>query len=333
MAAVFWWVPPFVKPLLRNVSQVDGADHARLRRLVAGAFARREIEELRTALAKTAAEMLAKAAASPSPDLVRQFARPLPVHAICEMLGIPLAERAHVARLSMPIGQVTGIGSFFRAMPALWRLVRYFRRSFVEVRDTQRTGLILDLLSYEENSDRLSDDEVLAMVLALFVAGHKTTTGLIGNALFHLLTRPDIADDLRAEPDKLPLFLEEVVRRESPVLLTNMLFVAKDTDLCGIQLRRGDRVVPLLIAANRDPERFDGPNELVATRRPNAHLGFGHGPHVCLGMQLARVESQEALRAFLQYREVRLAADHETLPRTKRLGLRGFDALPVRFQR
>ena len=333
MSRQFWWVPPFVKPLLRNVSQVDGDDHARLRRLVAGAFARSEIEALRPALAAKATALLAALPHDRPVDLVASFARPLPIQAICEMLGVPDSDQTRIETLAAPLGQVIGLWSFFRAMPALWQLVRYFRAAFEDVRSSGRPGLMRELLSYQEDGDQLSDDEVLAMVVALFIAGHETTSALIGAALALLLEDPELARSLRAEPDSLPLFLEEVTRRESPVLLTNMLFATRDTELGGLQIKKGDRIVPLLIAANRDGARFEDPDALVSQRRPNAHLGFGHGPHVCLGMQLARVETQEAVRAMLTgYPDARLAVAPGELPRTRRLGLRGFDALPVRLR-
>ena len=330
MARTFWWLPPFLRPLLRSPNQIDGADHKRQRNLVGRAFARTEMEALRPEITAIADRLL-DALPRPEADLVTGFARPLPVEVICLLLGIPEADRPRVIRDSGALGQITGIWSFFRAMPGLYRLTRYFRSELKRLKAEGGAGLLAEMVQVEEDGMRLSDDEVLALAVALFIAGHETTASLIAWAAAHLLSHPDTADHLRQDPAGLPLFVEEVMRWQNPVYLTNMIFVAKDTEIAGHSLKRGDRVVPLLIAANRDAARFDAPWSFEPARRPNPHLGFGHGPHVCIEMQLARIEAQVAIsRLLARYPEARIQGDPEALPMQRRIGLRGLAALPVR---
>lgn len=330
---VFWWTPPFVRPLLRNVTLMDGADHARLRKLVTQAFSTRGIDAMRPKLAEIAGRLLDDLPKDQETDLIAGYTRQLPMLAICELLGVPEADREKVARWIEPISRVSGIATFFRAAPGLYKVSRYFRSDFDVVRATRRPGLIRELVEAREGTDRLSDDELLAMVVALFIGGFDTTTHLIGNGAMTLMQRPDIAQALRDDPQGWTFFIEEVMRFHSPVMFTNMFHVAKDTDLGGQRLRRGERIVPLLIAANRDPERFADVGSFDPKRRPNRHLGFGYGTHMCIGMQLARAEAQVALQTlFGRYPEVALTRPVDQVPMLKRLGLRGMAQLPVRLR-
>ena len=329
MTRTFWWLPPFVRPLLKSPNQIDGADHKRLRALVGQAFSKTGMDALRPEI-----ETLADALLDKSPDdLVTGYARPLPVDVICLLLGIREADRPRVARDSGALGQITGLWSFFRAMPGLWRLTRFFRAELARLRVEPGTGLLADMIAADDNGAQLSDDEILAMSVALFIAGHETTAALISGAAAHLLSHPETADALRKDPALISLFIEEVMRWQSPVYLTNMIFVARKTVLAGQTLQQGDKVVPLLIAANRDANRFDAPWQFDPARRPNPHLGFGHGPHVCIGMQLARVEARVALERLLtRFPGASIVGDPDTLPMQRRIGLRGLAALPVRLR-
>ncbi len=330
---IFWWLPPFMRPLLKNVNQTDGADHARLRALVTHAFARAEMDDLRPALRDLASGLLDACPIDRPVDLMAGLARPLPLLAICVLLGIPSEDRTLVAKLSAPLSHTDGFVSFFAALPALWRLVRYFRADFARVRRTARPGLIQALLAAEADGSRLTEDEVLAMVVALFIAGHETTANLVGNAIVTLLENPGTAAALRTDPAGWAMFIEEEMRYSSPVMFTNVMYVTRKTVLGGVSLDRGDRVMPLLIAANRDPARFAQPDEFDARRRPNAHLGFGFGPHVCIGMQLARAETHETLALLIaRFPQARLVQPSADLPRSRRIGMHGFAQLPVRLR-
>lgn len=330
----FWWAPRFVHPLLRNVTLMDGPEHNRLRRLGAPGFSTASIDALRPQLHDIVATLLDELPTDGPVDLVAQYNRRLPLLAICEVLGVPPKDRAQVIRLVEPVGTIASIPGFFRAVPGLWRLSRYFRRDFERVRQQGgRPGMIGDLVQvHEGDPDTLSDDELLAMVVALFIGGFDTTTHLIGNTVFTLLEDPQRADTLRQDPSGWPLFIEEVMRFHAPVMFTNMFHVTRPVELGGQHLRRGDRVVPLLIAANRDASAAPCPHQFTADRKPNRHLGFGYGTHVCMGMQLARAEAQIAAQALIErYPRLRPAEPLSSLPMLRRLGLRGPARLPVRL--
>lgn len=331
---VFWWVPRFIHPLMRNVTLMDGEAHARLRRLAAPAFSTPSIDAMRPRIETIVDRLLDDLPTDQPVDLVDRYDRRLPLLAICELLGIPEQDRAKVIRLVEPVGGIASIPGFFRAVPGLWRLSRHFRADFDAVRLAGgRPGLIGDLVHHHDDSpDSLSDDELLAMVIALFIGGFDTTTHLIGNAVFTLLQAPELRADLLANPAGWPLFIEEVMRFHSPVMFTNMFHVTRDVDLGGQHLKRGDRVVPLLISANRDPALTACPHQFQADRKPNRHLGFGYGTHVCMGMQLARLEAQIATRRlFERFPEARLDVEPATVPPLRRLGLRGVARMPVRL--
>lgn len=330
---VYWWVPPFVHPLFRNVTLMDGEDHKRLRKLVTDAFSSRGIDAMRPRIEAIADDLLDRLPTDRPADLVAGFNRLLPMLAICELLGVPEADRAKVSAWVEPISRVRNPLGFLRAAPGLYRMSRYFRADFEEVRRTRRPGLIRELVEVRDGADKLTDDELLAMVVAVFIGGFDTTTHLIGNSLVTLLQAPDLARDLQEDPRRITFFIEEVMRYHSPVMFTNMFHVTAPTELGGRKLQRGERVVPLLIAANRDPDRFDAPEDFVPDRKPNRHLGFGIGTHMCLGMQLARAEATVAItRFFARYPDARLARPVDEIPMLKRLGLRGVAELPVILQ-
>jgi len=328
----FWWVPRFIHPLFRNVTMLDGAEHARLRRLAAPGFSTIGIDRVRPRLEAMVAALLDDLPTDRPVDLVAGYNRRLPLLAICEVLGIPEDDREKVLRCVARVGSVASGPGFFRAVPGLRRLSHHFRADFERVRRAGgREGLIGDLVRvHDGDPETLSDDELLAMVVALFIGGFDTTTHLIGNAISTLLQAPELRATLQSNPAAWPLFIEEVMRFHAPVMFTNAFHVTRPVTLGGQALQRGDRVVPLLIAANRDSTHASCPHAFQADRKPNRHLGFGHGTHVCLGMQLARTEAQIAAQSlFDRFPDARLAEPAETLPMLKRLGLRGRARLPV----
>lgn len=326
MARTHWWAPPFMRVLLGNPAQLDGEDHDRLRRAAAGAFARRDIDALRPALAAIADGLIDRLPRDRPVDLIAGFAAPLPMAAICEVLGVADADRARIARQIAPMARAHDALSLARAVPGLWRVTRHFRRDFTVVARDNRPGLIRELVA----GGGLTGDETLALVVALFVAGHETSLQLLGLGAQLLAGDAGLRARLLADPALWPAVVEEVMRLQSPVMFTNIHYVARDCDLDGVALRRGERIVPLLAAANRDPARYGDPDRFDPDRRRNAHLGFGFGPHVCLGMQLARAEAHVGLERLLsRCPELRLA---DEAPRwTRRLGLRGLSRLAVRL--
>ncbi len=332
LAQRYWYFPPFMKPLFQNMLGFDGNAHKRLRGLVDQAFNRVAIDDMRPQIADMADLLLGQIDPAQSVDIISAYSRPLPLMAICALLGIPRDERDRVAAWIAPLSGPTNAWAMLRGFPGLWRIMRYFREDFERVRKAPRPGLITDLVAAEENGDRLTDDELLAMVVTLFIAGHETTVHLITMGIHGLLTYPNAREVLTTQPDKVPLLVEEFMRFYSPVMMTKPHFVQKDTVFEGIQLKKGDQVAALLLAANHDELRFDMPEAFVPDRRPNAHLGFGHGPHVCLGMQLARAEAQVAItQLFNRFPNLSLA-DPDTLPDyARRIGIRGLRRLELRL--
>lgn len=330
IAQRFWWLPKMMKPLFSNMLGVDGAEHARLRGLVDQAFARTEIDSLRPHIAQMADGLLSKIDHQTPVELISAYARPLPLMAICELLGVPAEDRDRVARWISPISGKTNFANILRALPGLRKTLRHFRADFDVVRQTKRPGLILDLIEADDAGDILSDDELLAMVFTLFVAGHETTVHLIGNIIHGLLAHPETRQVFQQDPANIGIMVEEFMRFTSPVMMTKPHFVTQDTVFQGVPLKQGEMVAALLISANHDPARHEAPETFQPTRRPNAHIGFGHGPHVCLGMQLARAEAQVAVtQLFQNHPNVRLSDPNKPMRHVKRTGLHGFDALNV----
>lgn len=327
---LFWWMPGFMAPLMQNMIAKDGAEHARLRRIVDQAFARTEIEQMRPKMRTMAEHLLDELPTDTNVDLIATYARQLPLLVICELLGLPPQNREQVTRLIAPISGPTSTWNMLRALPKLRQLMRHLRDDFATVRTTPRPGLISDLVQME--GERLSEDELLAMVFTLFVAGHETTVHLIGDLILALLDRPDIRADLRADWSRSGLSVEEAMRYYSPVMMTKAHFATRDQDFLGQKLKRGEMASAFLIAANHDPSRHDAPAQFRAHRQPNAHLGFGFGPHICLGMQLARAEAQIALETlFTRFPDLTLSTDRASLKWNPRLGIRGLSHLPVRL--
>ena len=323
MARTFWWMPPSIRPLLSNVAQMDGDAHARLRGMIAGAFARTEIAPMRARLAAIADELLDALPSGPV-DIRAAYAQPLPLRAICVLLGLPPAEERALASEVVRFSSVGGALEFLRAVPGLKRAQARLHAAFAQ---GPGPGLLHELTRGEAAA--MTDEERVTMALALFVAGHETTVHLITACLARLVRHPHEAAPLREDARARGLYVEEVLRHHTPVLTTNVHYARRACEVEGAQVRRGERLMPLLIAANRDDARHDAPDAFVADRRPNAHLGFGHGPHVCVGMQLARLEADVALERILA-RAGTLEPAGEA-PMMRRLGMRGYARLPVRL--
>jgi hypothetical protein len=267
-------------------------------------------------------------------DVIRDLAYPLPTIVIAEMLGVPAGDRARFKQWSDDFAVF--LGSFNptpeqqqQALASVLELKEYFRALVPELRRRPRGDLLSDLATAEEQGDMLSEEELLANCTLLLFAGHETTTNLIGNGLLALLRHPDQLHRLRAEPRLVGSAVEELLRYESPVQGTRRL--AKEAvTVDGRRIERGQFVLLLLGAANRDPEQFPDPDRLDVTRSEVRHLAFGHGPHFCLGAPLARLEGQIALGTLLQ-RTPGLRLETETVAWREQFALRGLKSLPVSF--
>lgn len=327
MRQTLWFLPRFLSPMLDSLILKDGEDHRRLRSLVDRAFSRTAIDDLEPDFARMADALLDGIDPAGPVDLKAAYARPLPLLAICSLLGVPNADRERVAGWIMPLSD-PGPTTILRAMPGLWRVLRHFRADLEAVRRTDRPGLIRELVRAEDEGGRLSEEEVLSMVVLLFLAGHETTVHLITDSIASLLEDPRLRDEALSDPARLPLAVEEFLRFHSPVMMTKMHYAREDLVFEGVPLRQGSRVSAFLLAANHDPARVEAPEELHPRRRLNAHLAFGFGPHVCLGMQLARAETRVAIaRFFGRFPDATLL---EPPVYARRFGIRGYRRLLVR---
>jgi cytochrome P450 PksS len=329
MRQTMWFLPRFLSPMLDSLILRDGEEHRRLRGLVDRAFARTTIDDLVPDFERMADGLLDRLKPADPLDLKVAYARPLPLLAICSLLGVPDEDRERVTRWIAPLSDPSlGPTALLRALPGLWRVLRHFRSNLQVVRHTDRPGLIRELVRAEDEGARLSEEEVLSMVVLLFLAGHETTVHLVTDAIASLLGDPGLRDEVLGDPARLPLAVEEFLRFHSPVMMTKMHYAREDLVFEGVPLRRGSRVSAFLLAANHDPARVESPEELRPHRRPNAHLAFGFGPHVCLGMQLARAETRVAIAQF--FKRFPDAALAEPPVYARRFGIRGYRELVVK---
>ena len=325
-----WWMPKLLKRLTANMLSSDEPEHTRLRSAVDHAFQRRAISDMAPMIEGLAAKQIAVLfAQGGSVDLVAGFARPFPLAVICELLGLPEQDRTKFSEWASGITAVSGILSFLFAINRLRPLTRYIEARIVHEKNHGGVGLIHELI---HNTDAdLSDDEIMAMIFLLLLAGHETTTHLIAGGAYALFENPDQLDLLRKNPELIDLAVEEILRFVSPVQMTKPRFVRQDCDVQGVALRAGDLVMPLLIAANFDPAVFDAPEKMDITRKPNRHMEFGTGIHFCLGHQLARLEMKAALNVlFLGERPISPDIALDRVRWNARLGLRSLKELHVR---
>jgi len=305
--------------------------HTRLRGLVSKAFTPRVVERLRASMRTTIARLLEPFTEAGGGDLLDALAFPLPVTVIGELLGVPAADRmlfrepVRLNTASLEIGVTRE--QVEKADPAARWMQQYFYDLIADKRAHPGDDLLSGMIEVEIDGDRLSDQEIVRMGLLLFGAGFETTTNLIGNGTLALLCHPDQLALLRADPERMPAAVEELLRYDASIQLSGRAAL-EDLELCGRAIGRGDAVVTVLGAANRDPARYVDPDRLDVTRRDVEPLSFGSGIHYCLGASLARAEADEALRALLaRFATIDLADQ----PRFRdQLGFRGLESLPVR---
>jgi cytochrome P450 PksS len=263
-------------------------------------------------------------------DVIADYALPIPLTVISEMLGIPTADQHRFHRWSNTIVASTAAPNLIRVLPAIWRFVRYLRKVIAAKRVRPQDDLISALVQAEEAGDRLREDELVAMVFLLVVAGHETTVNLIGNGVLALMQFPEQLERLRADPRLESTALEELLRFHSPVETSTERFAREPIAIAGVPIPQGALVYGLIASANRDETQFDDPDRLDLGRQKNRHLAFGQGIHYCLGAPLARLEGQIALRRLLERMPgLRLAVPESTLRWRKGLNIRGLETLPV----
>ncbi len=291
-------VRPEIDDQASSILNMDPPEHTRLRKLVAKAFTARRVEQLRPRAARLTAELLAALrAAGPGADLVEHLSVPLPVTIICELLGVPVGDRA-VFRAAAEAALSTSAMTPGERARARDEIVAYMAGLVAQRRVAPTDDLLGALVVARDEGDRLTEGELIALGIGILVAGHETTMNQIGNMSYTLLTRPDRGDALRAGPEAVARGVEELLRFTPLGASVGFPRIAtEDVELSGVTVPAGDAVVVSVHAANRDPEVFESPDELILDRATIPHIGFGHGVHHCLGAQLARMELQEARRA------------------------------------
>ncbi len=324
------WMPKSFQPLTRNMLDLDAPDHTRLRSLVHKAFTPRLVESMRERVDEVTAGLLDMARGRSQMDLIRDYALPLPTTIIAEMLGVPAGERHQFHRWSSAIVSMNfSKWSTLKALPNVRSFLAYIRKLVRLRREHPMEDLLSALVGAEESGQQLSEDELVAMVFLLLVAGHETTVNLIGNGALALLLHSDQMALLREDPSLIKSAIEELLRYESPLETATERYAREDLVIAGHTVPRGALVFAVLASANRDEHQFDRPDTLDITRTDNRHLSFGQGVHYCLGAPLARLEGQIAINALVrQFPKLKLAVSPERLRWRRGIVLRGMEALP-----
>jgi cytochrome P450 len=323
--------------LARHMMNLDPPDHERLRRLVSRAFVPSRIAALEPSIEHIAEELLDELEESGPDavvDLVAGFAYPLPFRVICELLGVPEEERLRLREAFRTLFQPWSGSPPPEAVAASDTIVATLEHLVAIHREHQYDDLVGVLVAASDEDEHLTEQELLGSLFQLIVAGHDTTTSLIGNGVVDLLENPDQWRLLREDPSRLPAAIEELIRFSAPVPHATFRVTTEPIELAGVEIPAGEQVLICLGGANHDPEHFETPAELDISRPPRPHLGFGHGIHFCLGAPLARLEGRVAFGALLgRFPDLSLAVDRRELRWTHGDGLvlRGLDELPVRL--
>jgi cytochrome P450 PksS len=326
------WTPPMFRPLERNMLDLDPPDHTRLRSLVHKAFTPSLVEQMRSRTQAIADELLDRIVWTGEMDLIKDFALPLPMTIITEILGVPRKDHDKFHKWSQAVVSLTSPSPTLRVLPSVWKFIRYLRQFFKLRRRDPKDDLVSALIKAEEAGDKLNEDELLAMVFLLLIAGHETTVNLIGNGTLALIENPNEMNKLLSEPSLVKPAVEELLRYTSPVFTTTERYAREDTTIHGVTIPQGEMTLGVIGSANRDETAFENPNELQITREPNRHLSFGQGIHFCLGAPLARMEAQIAFTTLLQrVPNLRLTKPSSSLHWRPSIFLRGLAALPLKF--
>jgi cytochrome P450 len=326
-------LPNYSRYVRVNLLETEGADHARVRRLVAAAFGPRRVRELRHSVCALVQHLLEERMQDRRMVFIADLAAPLPVHVIAELLGWPPHERHRLRPWSAQIVRLYEkdftAQDEERAESATTEFAAMLTELVAERRADPRDDLISALVAVRDQDDRLSENELIATCMLLLNAGHEATANAAGNGLWALFSNPDQMVRLRENPTLLPSALDEMLRYDAPLQLFHR-YVLEDMEYGGYELRRGEQIGLLYGSANRDSQAFDRPDEFDVGRAPNRHLAFGAGVHFCLGAQLARLEL-EVLFGTLLSRLPMLRLDGEPPRYRPGLVFRGLDGLNIRW--
>ena len=332
-------------PLRENLRMVDchyaatlpfmnPPDHTRVRALLGKSFNTQVVERMRPQIQGLVDNLLGLVRSRGQMDVVWDLAYPLPITVISILLGVPAEDRDQFKRWTY---EIFGIFSSGRALAetsecgkqSLIEARNYLTGLIAQRRCEPREDLISQLIAAEERGERLTAEELLANCVTLYVAGHETTTGLIGNGVVALLRNPEQLAKLRKDTTLIGSTVEEILRYDGS-LQRNWRLATADLEIAGKQIRKGEMVSQLLGAANRDPAQFSEPDRFDITRRDNRHLGFGYGLHFCIGATLARIETQIAIQTLL-LRFPEMALENERVEWRSDYTFRSLKALPVVF--
>jgi len=328
-------IEPLAAVMARQMLFLDAPAHTHLRKLCSTAFTPRRVEVLEDEVARIADGLIDRIAARGAMDVVKDFAEPLPAIVTAHLLGMPREDHQQLKAWSADFAEMLGNfqhnpGGVLRVLKSLSDMTSYFRSAIHEEHRPLADGLVKSLIEAEVDGERLSEDEVIANIVVTMVGGQETTTNLIGNGMLTLLRHPAKMAELKARPEIMDSAVEELLRYETPSQHTGRICHA-DTLLGGHVIPKGAAVMAVMAAANRDPRRFDAPDDLNFERQDNRHLAFGWAAHFCFGAPLARMEGRIAFRCLLD-RLPGLALTGEKLAWRENLGLRGLLGLPVTFQ-
>ena len=326
---------PVADVMAQQMLFLDAPAHTRLRKLCMSAFTPRRVEAMEATVQKIADQLLDANVARGEMELIADFAEPFPAIVAAGLLGVPIEDHRMLKNWSATFAEM--LGNFQHnpdrireVLACVDSMTGYFRDAIREQERNPRDGLIRSLMDAEVDGQRLTEAEVIANTIVTMVGGQETTTNLIGNGLLTLVRHPDKLAQLRDNPDIIGTAIEELLRFETPSQHTARI-VKEDTLIGGKLLKKGEAVMAVMAAANRDPERFADPDALDLTRGENRHLAFGWAAHFCFGAALARMEARIAFTALLgRLDDIRITSD--TLEWRTNSGLRGLKALPIAFR-
>jgi len=327
--------PPI--PVTDLMSQImlnfDPPDHTRLRSLINLSFTPRLVEQWRGRIQEITDELIDEVEGKGSMDVIDQFAFPLPIRVISEMLGVPAEDSAKFRAWSNVIAEAIGDPLALQQASEQFQAFRAYLLALIESkRQVPEASLLSRLIQAEAEGDRLSEGELVSMVFLLIIAGHETTVNLIGNGLLALLEHPDQMELLKQQPTLIKTAIEEFLRYRGSLMLATPRWAREDVAFGGTLIRRGDQVMVALVAANRDGQEFAEPDTLDITRQENRHLAFGKGIHYCVGAPLARLEGQIAIGTLLRrLPKLQLQVDQKALIWRPGSMILGLHHLPVVF--
>jgi len=325
---------PFAEVMLKQMMFMDGTRHSRLRAICSAAFTPRRIDGLRSAIESIAEELIDKVSGRGHIDLIADFANPLPAIVTAKLLGVPPEDHEKLHAWVLDLSEILGnfqhhpdrVAEILLSLEGLKKYVA----TRMEVETQNPTGgLIHSLMMAQVDGQRLSDEEVIANTIITLIGGHETTTNLIASGFLSLLRDPNSLEQLQSHPEIAGSAVEELLRFESPVQHTARI-APSDMDLCDKKVQKGSRIVAVLAAANRDPDRFPNPDRLDLLRSDNRHLAFGWAAHFCFGAPLARMEGQIAFNTLLRRLKNPALLDSKVEWR-ENAGLRGLTKLHISF--